>query len=54
MKLAVDNTPYTIQKWLRYRSLETLTDAEKASLLRRLDIDHAYRQVIRFGRGKND
>ena len=53
MKLVVDNTPYTIKKWLRHRSWGTMTDEEKASLQRRLDIDHAYRQVIRFGSPKS-
>ena len=51
MKLVIDNTS-PIDKWLWHRSWETMTNAEKASLQRRLDIDHAIKQVVRFGSSK--
>jgi hypothetical protein len=51
MKLVIDNTS-PIDKWLWHRSWETMTNAEKASLKRRLDIDHAIKQVVRFGSSK--
>lgn len=51
MKLVIDNT-HPIDKWLQHRSWESMTSSEKASLQRRLQIDHAIKQVVRFGSSK--
>jgi hypothetical protein len=50
MKLAADNSDFTIQGWLRNRSHRRLTEDEKVALKATLALDHACKEMIRYGR----
>ena len=51
MRLAVDNDGPVV-RWLQGRSWKDMTEKERQSFSRRLHIEHAFKQVVRFGSSK--
>jgi hypothetical protein len=53
VKLAVDNSDFTIQGWLRNRPFCTMTAEDRTILKAILALDHGYKEAIRRGNRKH-